>query len=155
MLKLFLGIFTRLKQIYWNIFTSVFLTWTVSARFGRSTLTVDRTMKPADCDGRPTCTDTCTLATCLVGRPDGRPTESSFALCLFGSTGRSTGSANGSKYDRWAVDRTVDWQGNSGNICCQRLVSRFAYIYPIWKSFSLRIFGLKFSFSQVFLLQSK
>jgi len=116
---------------------------------------VDRTKKPVDCWGRPTCTDTCKLAASWAGRPRGRPTESRFALCLFRSTRRSTGSANGSKYDRWAVDRAVDRQGYFGKICCQRLVSRFAYKYPICKSFSPRFFVRIFSYSLVFLQQSK
>ena len=105
--------------------------------------------------GRPTCTDTCTLAAFWSGRPDGRPTESRFALGLFGSTGRSTASANGSKFDRWAVDRAVDRQGNSGKNYSQRLVSRFAYKYPICKSFSLRFLVRIFPYSLVFLLQLK
>ena len=152
--KLFLGIFTRVKKIYWNIFTTVFLTCMLSARQDRST--VRSTAPSSQSTGRSTDVHRNVHAGYTCGRSTERLTDwEQFALCLFGSILRSTGSANGSKYDRWAVDRSVDRQGNSGKICCQRLVSRFAYIYPFWKSFSLRFFVRIFPYSLVFLLQLK
>ena len=51
--------------------------------------------------GRPTCTRLCTSGS-TVGRSTERSTGyESNALCIFGSTVRSTGSSNGRIFDRW------------------------------------------------------
>ena len=51
------------------------------------------------------------VGVCQACRSTVRSTAAeSSALWISGSTGRSTGGSNGSKYDRWTVDRPVDRQ---------------------------------------------
>ena len=100
MIKLFLGIFIRLKRFLRNNFNMYFCPRTVADRPGRPTARVDRTK------GRSTVRSTdvhklCTSGS-LVGRSTGRSTVTeSNALCSFRSTVRSTGLPNGHIYDRW------------------------------------------------------
>ena len=95
------------------------LTRTVPARLGRST---GRSTEPSI---RSTVSvDRCARIRARwlpMGRSTARATDCiQVTLCLFRSTG------------------PVDRQCKFGKICCQRLVSRFAYKYPICKSFSQR-----------------
>ena len=71
------------------------------------------------------------------------------------STGRSTGSWQRSNFDRWPVDRPVDRMVKSDHNCCQWLVFKWGYKYPISGQFFLRFEELIFSYSLVFSQQSK
>jgi len=85
----------------------------------------------------------------------GRPTESCLLSGIFGRPRRSTGSHNGSKFDRWAVDRPGRPEGYFWQKFCKRLFSVIAYKYPIWERFSLRFSVRIFADSLVFSKQSK
>ena len=154
MIKLFLVIFRSVKRFF-KIFLKLFFlsipdfiqstkssdqsTWLEVGRPGRST-DVHRIVH---------------VWQTLDGRPSGSTRLRAELSVRLGGPGRSTGSSQRAKFDRWAVDRAVDQQRYFGKICCQRLVSRFAYKYPICKSFSLRFLVRIFPYSLVFLLKSK
>ena len=96
MIKLFLGIFTRLKKIFRNIFNMCFCPRTVADRPGRPT---------APKAGRPLrSTDVHRLVHVwqTQGRSAGRPTETESLLSVSGrSAVRSIGCPNGHISDRW------------------------------------------------------
>ena len=100
MIKLFLGIFTRLKRFFGKYFTcvSVLEQWLT----GRS---ADRTgrphQRPVDPWGRPTCTSLCTFGSHRDGRPDGRPDQRALLSVYFGRPGGRPSWPNGHISDRW------------------------------------------------------
>ena len=106
MIKLFLGIFTRLKR-FLEIFLQVFLTQNCADRPSRSTGRSTDVHKPVHVCwhsgpvGRPVdrTRELCSLY--LDGRPGGRPDQRACSLYLGGRPGGRPDCPNGHKYDRW------------------------------------------------------
>ena len=146
MIKLFLGIFTRIKRIFRKIFNRCFCHRFVADRPGRPTAWVDRTKgrstlavdRRAQACARLADTGTvgraadrtrelCSLY--LGGRPSGWPDQRVCSLYLGGRPGGRPGRSTASL---------------SGCQISQRLVFCLAYINPISLGFWLRFLELKF-----------